>query len=103
MTEQAVLLHIYDLRFTFAMKEMSLAGAFHTGIEAFSREWSFGYPAGVYSTVPLLEPRHLYRCSVPLGTTLLSRQETNTALQDLNSEWPGAEYDSLGKNCNGFC
>mmetsp|Transcript_84505 Transcript_84505/g.133479 ORF Transcript_84505/g.133479 Transcript_84505/m.133479 type:complete len:566 (-) Transcript_84505:152-1849(-) len=103
-----VILHIYDINATMAVankvlafsgKDIALGGAFHTGLEAYGSEWSYG-SAGVTS-IPPRTADHVYRCSMVLGQTTLIQWVAE--LHDMCQTWRGQDYQLLGGyNCNTF-
>lgn len=113
LIEDMVLLHVYDMSpgvvrrandaLSFALTKITMGGAFHTGIEVFGQEQSFGYPTGMYPSVPRAERNHVYRCSIYLGRTSLTKSEVSTLLQEMRSSWQPSEYHTIDRNCNDFC
>jgi len=103
-----VILHIYDVNATlsaankvlaFSSRDMAIGGAFHTGLEAYGSEWSYG-TSGVTS-IPPRTADHIYRCSLVLGQTTLIQWVAE--LHDMCQTWSGQDYDLLGgNNCNSF-
>lgn len=103
-----VILHIYDVSATlsaankvlaFASKDIALGGAFHTGLEAYGSEWSYG-TEGVLSMPPRTAD-HVYRCSMVLGQTTLFKWVSE--LHEMCQTWKGQDYNMLGGiNCNSF-
>ena len=77
-------------------------GAFHTAVEIFGWEWSFGWnddgSTGVFSGLPELCDMHTYREKVSLGCTTLSRAQVDKILARLEDEWMGDSYDMVGRN-----
>ena len=69
-------------------------------------EWSFGYcevGSGVFSCQPKKNPMYVYRESLSLGRTELSRAKVREILLELSRKWQGQLYDLLSRNCNHFC
>jgi hypothetical protein len=115
-SERDVYLNVYDLNSAatpinglarlFAPSCKSWWGAFHVGVEVYGDEWSFGQTleggTGVVADIPRKHPVHIYRESVFVGETTLSRAEVWAILCKLKLEWPGDSYDILNRNCITF-
>merc|ERR1719356_1161936 len=79
-------------------------GAFHSAIEVYGREWSYGLTdegTGVFSCEPRGSTQHCFRESIIIGETTLCRREVANLLRQL--EWPGSEYHIIRKNCCHWC
>lgn len=81
-------------------------GIFHSGIEVHGMEYGFGaheYPtSGVFEVEPKSCPGFVFRRSVLLGSTDLSRAEFRSFMEHLSSEYHGDTYHLIAKNCNHF-
>mmetsp|Transcript_7425 Transcript_7425/g.20860 ORF Transcript_7425/g.20860 Transcript_7425/m.20860 type:complete len:357 (+) Transcript_7425:17-1087(+) len=109
-----VTLHIYDVWGYSAVKTMNKivalfgTGAFHSAVEVFSTEYSYGYMddppgcTGVFCNEPGECEAHSYRENLVMGQTQLCEREVELLLMQLRDEWPGQEYDLLRKNCCHF-
>jgi len=115
-----VTLHVYDITNTtyetannviqglnrFTKDALGAGGIFHGAVEVNGDEWSYGFcerGSGVYCCHPRGNTGYTYRESVPLGVTSLSPARVRSVIAVLQAQWPGCEYDLLGKNCNHFC
>lgn len=109
----SVRLHVYDLgRNTIASLtklQNSISkdyGLFHTAVEVYGLEWSFGRMSGdqtgVVYTKPKMDSAHSYRETIEMGSTALSPKELGSLIGRLCDEWPGNSYDLLTRNCNHF-
>jgi hypothetical protein len=69
-------------------------------------EFGFGaheYPtSGVFQVEPKSCPGFIFRRSVCVGTTSMSRSEVRTFLEDLAEDYHGDTYHLIVKNCNHF-
>ena len=69
-------------------------------------EYGFGaheYPtSGVFEVEPKSCPGFIFRRSVLLGSTELSRVEFRSFMEHLSSEYHGDTYHLIAKNCNHF-
>ncbi|XP_073060544.1 deSI-like protein At4g17486 [Primulina eburnea] len=81
-------------------------GIFHSGIEAHEMEYGFGaheYPtSGVFEVEPRGCPGFIFRRSILLGTTDMSRAEFRSFMEDLSNRYHGDAYHLISKNCNHF-
>jgi len=104
--EIKVFLNIYDLNPLNNYLHPFGLGAYHTSIQFFDTEFSFGFHGGSHSGVYETEPRQScdgrFRQSISLGTTLLSIEEILDAIEELKIEYIGCSYNLFTKNCNHF-
>ncbi|XP_008437028.1 deSI-like protein At4g17486 isoform X2 [Cucumis melo] len=78
-------------------------GIFHS---VHGMEYGFGaheYPtSGVFEVEPKSCPGFIFRRSILLGSTDLSRAEFRSFMEHLSSEYHGDTYHLIAKNCNHF-
>ncbi|XP_020576336.1 deSI-like protein At4g17486 isoform X2 [Phalaenopsis equestris] len=81
-------------------------GIFHSGIEVHGMEYGFGaheYPtSGVFEVEPKSCPGFVFRRSVWLGSTDMSRLEFRLFMEQLSGKYYGDSYHLIAKNCNHF-
>ncbi|KAK9274991.1 hypothetical protein L1049_022248 [Liquidambar formosana] len=81
-------------------------GIFHSGIEVHGLEYGFGaheYPtSGVFEVEPRSCPGFIFRRSVLLGSTDMSRSEFRSFMEHLSGKYHGDSYHLIAKNCNHF-
>ncbi|XP_073002531.1 deSI-like protein At4g17486 isoform X1 [Typha latifolia] len=81
-------------------------GIFHSGIEVHGMEYGFGaheYPtSGVFEVEPRRCPGYIFRRSMWLGTTGMSRSEFRIFIENLTGSYHGDTYHLIIKNCNHF-
>ncbi|KAL6279949.1 hypothetical protein ACE6H2_016830 [Prunus campanulata] len=81
-------------------------GIFHSGIEVHGLEYGFGaheYPSsGVFEVEPRSCPGFIFRRSVLLGSTDMSRAELRSFMEHLSGKYHGDTYHLIAKNCNHF-
>ncbi|OVA01195.1 PPPDE putative peptidase domain [Macleaya cordata] len=81
-------------------------GIFHSGIEVHGMEYGFGaheYPSsGVFEVEPKSCPGFVFRRSVLLGSTDMSRSELQSFIEHLSGKYHGDSYHLIAKNCNHF-
>lgn len=110
-TVEQVWLHVYELGqhfFTHPRQKQKMRGAWHTGVEVFGREWSYGVdvddsPAGIAWTEPRRNHMHNFRETLELGFTTLSPKRVSDIVEEMRPEWRGDDHDVLTKNCHHFC
>jgi len=92
-----VVLNVYDL-----IEQVPIcAGFFHTGIEIFGVEYSYGQGGGVFECEPGTAPNARFREAIVLGTIKTSA-ESQAALDRIRPDFPGDQYSLIFKNCNDF-
>ncbi|KAG4188474.1 hypothetical protein ERO13_A08G167300v2 [Gossypium hirsutum] len=81
-------------------------GIYHSGIEVHGLEYGFGaheYPtSGVFEVEPRSCPGFIFRRSIVLGSTNLSRSEFRSLMEQLSQKYHGDTYHLIAKNCNHF-
>ncbi|CAH2078776.1 unnamed protein product [Thlaspi arvense] len=101
-----VYLNVYDLTPVNNYLYWFGIGIFHSGIEAHGLEYCYGaheYPtSGVYEVEPRSCPGFIFRRSVLLGTTSMSRSDFRTYMEKLSRQYHGDTYHLIAKNCNHF-
>mmetsp|Transcript_40675 Transcript_40675/g.107766 ORF Transcript_40675/g.107766 Transcript_40675/m.107766 type:complete len:249 (-) Transcript_40675:106-852(-) len=109
---ERVLVRLYDLGRTFvtrgAWNTMTKSyGAWHTGIEVYGKEWSFGMTLGENCTgvtwnTPGLNQDHSFKETLLLGYTNMSPEEVWKLLVVMTKEWMGCSYHLFTRNCHHF-
>ncbi|CAK9066699.1 unnamed protein product [Durusdinium trenchii] len=108
---ERVFVRVYDLGKTFLTRWPNMLardyGAFHSGVEVYGMEWSFGmtldsWSTGVAANVPGHHPDHTFRETLSMGCTNLSQGQVAEVLKDMTAEWKGRTYDVLTRNCHHF-
>mmetsp|Transcript_52013 Transcript_52013/g.96289 ORF Transcript_52013/g.96289 Transcript_52013/m.96289 type:complete len:281 (-) Transcript_52013:27-869(-) len=109
---EQVSLKVYDLGKSFVTRGVLNAvtksyGAFHSGVEVYGREWSFGmtfddWSSGVTWNPPGLNADHSFRESISMGQTALSPESVWKIIQELKRDWLGCTYHILSRNCHHF-
>jgi len=107
-----VRVHIYDLGENVSVLNgvgrVFGTGAFHAGVEVYGREWSFcprpcgPSGTGVFSCFPKRNPAYVYRETLDMGWTSLSRNEVSVLVDNLAQEWHCMRYDLFRQNCCHF-
>ncbi|CAH8387418.1 unnamed protein product [Eruca vesicaria subsp. sativa] len=104
--EARLYLNVYDLTPVNNYLYWFGIGIFHSGIESHGLEYCYGaheYPtSGVYEVEPKNCPGFIFRRSVLLGTTTMSRSEFRTYMEKLSRKYHGDTYHLIAKNCNHF-
>lgn len=109
---EPVILQVYDLNMAggvgpqvnAALMQTMGVGAFHCGVEIYNQEWSFGggKGPGIFSCRPRENHEHVFRESITMGATTMTRQEVLALIKELREHWPSSEYDLLYRNCCHF-
>ncbi|CAL1145974.1 unnamed protein product [Cladocopium goreaui] len=107
---ERVLVRVYDLGQTmltrFHNQLTKNYGAFHTGVEVYGKEWSYGMTfdntSGIISHEPAKNADHTFRETLSMGYTRFSPREVGKILEDLKRDWRGRDYHVLTKNCHHF-
>eukprot|EP00929_Paragymnodinium_shiwhaense_P020219 TRINITY_DN13543_c0_g1_i1.p1 TRINITY_DN13543_c0_g1~~TRINITY_DN13543_c0_g1_i1.p1 ORF type:complete len:343 (-),score=66.11 TRINITY_DN13543_c0_g1_i1:117-1073(-) len=109
---ERVLVHVYDLGQTFITKNVlnkvaKSYGAFHTGVEVYGKEWSFGMTfdplsTGITWNPPGQNPDHTFRETLFMGYTSYSPSQVLRLIQGMKKEWKGSSYQLLTRNCHNF-
>lgn len=86
---------------------LKLGGVFHAGVEVNGLEWSFGgdvrdETTGVRSTRPKCHGEHHFRQSLQLGRARVPAEGIPAIINDMLTEWAGADYNLLHRNCCHF-
>ncbi|XP_038976016.1 deSI-like protein At4g17486 isoform X2 [Phoenix dactylifera] len=99
-------LNVYDLTPMNNYLYLFGLGVFHSGIQVHGMEYGFGaheYPtSGVFEVEPRCCPGFVFRRSVWLGTTDVSRSEFRSFIENLAGKYHGDTYHLFVKNCNHF-
>ncbi|EEF30920.1 deSI-like protein At4g17486 isoform X2 [Ricinus communis] len=99
-------LNIYDLTPVNNYLYWFGLGVFHSGIEVHGMEFGFGAheysSSGVFEVEPKNCPGFIYRRSLLLGSTCLSRSEVRSFMEHLSAKYHGDTYHLIAKNCNHF-
>ncbi|XP_040367761.1 deSI-like protein At4g17486 isoform X2 [Rosa chinensis] len=105
-TRAHLYLNVYDLTPVNNYLYWFGFGVFHSGIEVHGMEYGFGaheYPSsGVFEVEPRSCPGFIFRRSVLLGSTDMSRTELRSFMEQLSGKYHGDTYHLIAKNCNHF-
>uniref|UniRef100_A0A7S4V0J2 PPPDE domain-containing protein n=1 Tax=Alexandrium monilatum TaxID=311494 RepID=A0A7S4V0J2_9DINO len=107
-----VTLHVYHVTGLDAVRRVNKVlralgtGAFHTGVEVYGQEYSFGFTddggSGVFWCPPGECEAHAYLKSIPMGSVAMSEAQVQSLILQLAEEWQGEDYDLLHCNCCHF-
>ncbi|MCD7453526.1 hypothetical protein HAX54_021261 [Datura stramonium] len=99
-------LNVYDLTPANNYLYWAGLGVFHSGIEVHGLEYGYGahdYPtSGVFEVEPRSCPGFVFRQSVLLGSTDMSRSEVRSFMEHISEKYHGDSYHLIAKNCNHF-
>mmetsp|Transcript_64252 Transcript_64252/g.114101 ORF Transcript_64252/g.114101 Transcript_64252/m.114101 type:complete len:287 (-) Transcript_64252:89-949(-) len=108
---ERVLVRVYDLGKTVVTKGLNRMtksmGAFHSGVEIYGREWSFGmtfdeWSTGITWNDPGENPDHTYLETLSMGYTSKSPTEVWQLIEEMKAQWRGHTYHLLTRNCHHF-
>lgn len=109
---ERVLVRVYDLGKTVITRNFlnhvtKSYGAFHTGVEIYGREWSFGmtfddWSTGITWNPPAVNPDHSFRETLSMGYTPLSPEQVWQVIEEMKPVWRGCTYNLLTRNCHHF-
>mmetsp|Transcript_92072 Transcript_92072/g.204356 ORF Transcript_92072/g.204356 Transcript_92072/m.204356 type:complete len:232 (+) Transcript_92072:74-769(+) len=106
-----VILHVYDVsnfksvRIANKILRTFGTGAYHTAVEAYGMEWSYGAKSsgtGVFASPPGACDAHHYRKPIIVGYTMLTCAEVQSLVGDMIAEWQGRDYNLFRRNCTHF-
>lgn len=116
---EPVTLQVYDMGDHGAMTAINKVlrnlgtGAFHCGVEVYGQEWNFQGShvhgklspgmTGLLACTPKRCQGHIFRESVPMKPTVLSRKQVKALVSELQRAWLSDLYDPLELNCCHFC
>lgn len=106
-TNQATLfLNVYDLTPANNYLYWFGLGFYHSGIEVHGLEYAFGADveptSGVFQVEPRNCPGYIFRRSILLGSTDMSRSEFCSFMDLIANQYQGNSYNLIHKNCNHF-
>lgn len=102
----SIYLNIYDLTSMNSLLSCLGFGAYHTSIQIFDTEFSFG--AHPYNYTGVIEQQVnsknflCFRKTIFLGESNLKLCEINKIIDDLKKKYKGNSYDVFKNNCNHF-
>jgi len=81
-------------------------GTYHSGVEVFGSETTFGGNnsdgSGVFTHTPREAPGAQHRESISMGLTNLSASQVRAVIDEMRDEYRGSSYHLLLRNCNHF-
>jgi hypothetical protein len=98
---EPVLLNVYDLSPANEHTRWLGFGAYHSGVEVFGTEYTFGQ-GGVFSTTPKDAPGARLCETIILGEVYTSHRDVERVVDELRASFPPGSYHLLKKNCNSF-
>mmetsp|Transcript_13333 Transcript_13333/g.30408 ORF Transcript_13333/g.30408 Transcript_13333/m.30408 type:complete len:389 (+) Transcript_13333:104-1270(+) len=104
-----VFCNIYDIVPLFNRSTQCLMprwSVYHTGVEVYDLEFSFGGHSGSSTGVFCARPGSVkgatFRKAVAVGRTSLDPLELRQKVAEIAKHWPGNSYDAFTRNCNVF-
>jgi len=108
---ERVLVRVYHLNKTIVTRALNRNlksyGAFHTGVEVYGREWSFGmtfddWSTGITWNPPGENPDHTFCETLSMGYTTMSPTQVWQLIEEMKTGWRGCTYHLLSRNCHHF-
>ncbi|KAH8400127.1 hypothetical protein KR215_007705, partial [Drosophila sulfurigaster] len=108
---EPVILNVYDLFNVNGFVVPLGLGIFHTGIQVYGKEYTYGghiySNSGIFEMMPRTAEFELgqhfhYRESIQLGYTQFSRDEVKRIVDQLGYQFTGNSYHLTSNNCNHF-
>ncbi|EDW66095.1 deubiquitinase DESI2 [Drosophila virilis] len=110
-SKEPVIINVYDL---FSINEYVVPlglGIFHTGVQVYGTEYTYGGHSlsntGIFEMPPRSAEQELgehfhYRQSIQLGHTHFTRDEVHRIVEQLGWQFTGNSYHLTNNNCNHF-
>ena len=102
MNSNAVILKVYDLNSMNECLRFIGMGGYHSTIEIYNEEYSFGPVHGIFANYVKRDHTLPLRESIILGITNKSHSEIRDILNDMKNDFNIDSYDILKNNCNHF-
>eukprot|EP00250_Pteridium_aquilinum_P015821 c22782_g3_i1 orf=357-1067(-) len=107
MLREPLKLNIYDLTCMNEYMYWVGLGVYHSAVEAYGTEYSYGAhdytTSGVFEVEPRQCPGFKFRKSLILGTVWMGAEKFREFVEEMACEYTGESYHLLNKNCNHFC
>ncbi|KYQ99901.1 hypothetical protein DLAC_03866 [Tieghemostelium lacteum] len=104
--KENVYINVYDLHPINNYTYLIGLGAYHSGVEVYGTEYSFGGHEFSFSGVFEIEPKTVtganLRESILIGETTLTNKQVQNLVDKIADEFAGNSYHPLQKNCNSF-
>ena len=110
VNDRKIILHIYNITKNNAFIPFGL-GLYHSSIEIFGREYSFGSGCGIFYSAPKFiistqmngpSPAHSLHESIEMGKFEGTIKDFHDIIEDLSKKFKGKTYNILSRNCNHF-
>ena len=100
---EPVYINIYDLHYINKLTWYLGFGIYHTGIQLYGTEYSYGCNSGINAIIPKTITNIPLRETIYLGSTNKSYSEIYNIIMDMKSIYTNDAYNILNNNCNNFC
>eukprot|EP01006_Ploeotia_vitrea_P014620 TRINITY_DN3973_c0_g1_i1.p1 TRINITY_DN3973_c0_g1~~TRINITY_DN3973_c0_g1_i1.p1 ORF type:complete len:230 (+),score=22.27 TRINITY_DN3973_c0_g1_i1:33-722(+) len=102
--ETTVYLNVYNITDPNFMNTVGF-GLYHSGVEVYGREYSYGKTESSTCGIFWLRPRSAvaaFKEAIPLGKIRNTPEEVQDLIDSIKESWNGLTYNVLSKNCNTF-
>jgi hypothetical protein len=103
---EVVFLNIYNITKFNYFTELFGVGFYHTSVELYKHEFSYGGHDYPYSGIVCVEAGNsaglTLKEKLPVGITYYSEDEIDDIVRQFGDYWYGQDYDPFANNCNTF-
>ncbi|KAG5678280.1 hypothetical protein PVAND_007968 [Polypedilum vanderplanki] len=107
---EAVILNVYDMYWINEYTTNLGIGVYHSGVECYGSEWSFGGHCYSFSGIFEIQPKlaeelgeqFRYRQSIHIGWTEFSEEDVRRIIEEIGNQFRGDKYHLMNNNCNHF-
>ena len=99
---EKIYLNVYDLSPINSFVYPMGLGFYHSGLEVFGKEYTFGGGGGVFDMKPKDLDEIPLRESILIGETWKSFRDIDYMVFKLKDKFQGDKYNIITKNCNSF-